>query len=248
MHILCIENCQHVELGLLGAAIASENARLTYLRPWQQNSELNRLVANTEHYDGLIVLGGLQNAQADVEHPFLPQVCALFQAFHAVGKPVLGICLGSQLIARAFGAENILAQPVEAGWLPLQLTEAAQNDPVFSCLSDGDHQFILHTDTYSLPEGAIRLASSHRTPNQAFRIGRGTYAVQFHFECGREEVAKWNTCFAQELASLVPNWSEIQNDQAPLHGPRAEALGLELSHRWLALVKAAFDYRCAEVH
>lgn len=232
MTVLVIENCKNVTLGLLGTALDQAGIP-TDLRVMSAGATLPD---NITSYQGLVVLGGLQHARADDEFPFLKDVCDLILAFHKADKPVMGICLGSQLIARSFGAENILGNPVEAGWLPLQVSQAGRKDPVLSAVAEGDHLFILHTDTYTLPEGAVHLASSQMTPNQAFRMGRTTYAIQFHFECSVDHVNHWNGCFNGPINELVPHWSEILEEQSPKHGPKADALGLEIARRWISLL------------
>ncbi|WP_068081106.1 type 1 glutamine amidotransferase [Polycladidibacter stylochi] len=232
MHILIIENCQNVTLGIVETALQEVKARQSYLKPYMGQELPN----SPESFDALIVLGGLQNARSDAEHPYLSNLCSLITQFHAKDLPVLGICLGAQLMARAFGAQSILDQPVEAGWLPLSPTMEAATDPVLSCLKEGDHLFVFHTDTYSLPEGAVRLVSTPQTPNHAFRIGKACYAIQFHFECGIDEVKNWTSCFHSEFTVLLPNWQQIIGEQAKKHGEKAERLGLEIARNWLKLV------------
>lgn len=232
MTVLVIENCENVTLGLLGQALQHAGIPIDL----RVMADGDALPSDASTFQGLVVLGGLQHARADEEFPFLKDVCNTILAFHNADKPVMGICLGSQLIARTFGAENIIGNPVEAGWLPLQLSVEGKSDPVMSAFAEDDHIFILHTDTYELREGAIHLASSHMTPNQAFKMGRATYACQFHFECSVDQVNHWNGCFHGPINELVPHWKEILEEQGPTHGPRADALGLEISQRWIALL------------
>ncbi|GHB22694.1 GMP synthase [Pseudovibrio japonicus] len=232
MTVLVVENCEGVTLGLLGEAL-SEAKMPTDLRVMADG---HALPSDISKFKGLVVLGGIQHARADEELPFLKNVCDTIIAFEDADKPVMGICLGSQLIARAFGGDNILGNPVEAGWLPLHLTDQGRQDPVLSALGENDRIFSLHTDTFTLPEGAVHLASSEMTPNQAFKMGRATYAMQFHFEASVDLVKHWDDRFNDEISDLVPNWQEIINEQGSQHGPKADALGLEISRRWIALL------------
>ncbi|WP_057463762.1 type 1 glutamine amidotransferase [Pseudovibrio sp. POLY-S9] len=232
MTVLVIENCENVTLGLLGQALDEAKMPIDL----RVMAESDPLPSDISKFSGLVVLGGLQHARADEEFPFLKSVCDTILAFHEADKPVMGICLGSQLIARTFGGENILGNPVEAGWLPLQVSEQGKQDPVISAFEEDDHIFILHTDTYTLPKDAVHLASSEMTPNQAFKMGRATYAIQFHFECSVDQVNHWNGCFHGPINELVPHWNEILEEQGPKFGPRADALGLEISRRWIALL------------
>src|SRR5690606_19384834 len=118
----------------------------------------------------------------DAGSPWLPDVVSLIGQFDRADKPVLGICLGAQLVARAAGAENILDCPVEFGWHYVRPTAAGRHDPVLGHLGAGAPLFHWHADTFTLPEHAERLAESDMTDIQAFRIGRATYGIQFHFE------------------------------------------------------------------
>src|ERR1700693_4275512 len=95
-------------------------------------------------------------------------------------KPVLGICLGAQLVARGYGSKNILARPVEFGWKDVHPTVAGRGDPPLPAPGGGAPLFHWHTDTFTLPQGAVHLAASAMTLHQAFRIGRAVYGIQFH--------------------------------------------------------------------
>lgn len=151
---------------------------------------------------------------------------------------MLGICLGSQIIARAYGGENILSRPVEFGYRPVSPLPEAAADPVLSALSAPTPTFHWHQDTVTLPPGAIRLAESAMTPIQAFRVGAKVYAVQFHFEASRMLVADWTVKFADHIAPHTPDWKDRAPAAIEADGPAADALGRELARRWVALVRA----------
>jgi GMP synthase-like glutamine amidotransferase len=107
------------------------------------------------------------------------------------GIPVLGVCLGAQLIARALGAA-VHRNPVkEIGWLDIELAEAAREDTLFAGIPARETVFHWHGETFDLPPGAELLASSDRCRNQAFRIGTGVYGMQFHLEVTPEMIADW---------------------------------------------------------
>jgi GMP synthase (glutamine-hydrolysing) len=105
------------------------------------------------------------------------------------GTPLLGVCLGSQLIARAAGAAVFRAEEPEVGWLPVELTEAAGSDPVASSLPPSFEAFQWHHYTHDLPDGAVELARS-QICTQAFRLGNA-WGVQFHPEVRGEQVEAW---------------------------------------------------------
>jgi GMP synthase (glutamine-hydrolysing) len=109
----------------------------------------------------------------------------------AAGLPVLGICLGGQLIARALGAEVGRSPQKEIGWHDLSPTEEGRDDPLLSHLGETEKIFQWHGDSFAIPEGAVHLASSPGCQNQAFRHGDRTYALQFHLEVDHPMIERW---------------------------------------------------------
>lgn len=232
MHFLVIENYPHTELGILGRVAEAEGHSWKTVKAYAGEA----LPWEIETFAGLVVLGGAQNALADDTYPHLSKVCDLILRFHQVDRPVLGICLGSQLIARAFGGRNLLDLPVEFGWREVIPTKEGRADPVLKELQTGRPQFHWHTDTVTLPEGAVHLATSAMTPVQAFRVGQATYAVQFHFETGLREVQSWSEQFPDDIAAHTPDWPERFEAEAARHAAAAEETGAALSRAWLKLL------------
>jgi GMP synthase-like glutamine amidotransferase len=107
------------------------------------------------------------------------------------GMPVLGICLGAQMLARALDAPVYRAPVRELGFKPVRITEAGQTDLLLGAFHSGDRVFQWHEDTFDLPEGAELLAAGDDVPVQAFRMGKNAWAVQFHFEVDAEGVDAW---------------------------------------------------------
>ncbi|MEH0071522.1 gamma-glutamyl-gamma-aminobutyrate hydrolase family protein [Pannonibacter sp. Pt2-lr] len=130
MRVLVIENYPLTPHGQVGRALANAGAEVTVVKAFEGEA----VPLNAAGYAGLAVFGGGQNALDDEGSPFLPQICDLIRGFHAEQKPVLGICLGSQLIARAFGGRNIIGRPIEFGWHDVMPTDAGKADPVLSAL------------------------------------------------------------------------------------------------------------------
>jgi GMP synthase-like glutamine amidotransferase len=129
-------------------------------------------------HDGLVVLGGHGAAWDEALEP----EARLMAAYVRAGRPVLGICLGSQLLARGLGGRNFRGPAPEKGVHPVHLSDAGREDPLVRHL-DGAEVVHWHEDTFELPPGATRLASSAAYPNQAFRVGDRVYGIQFHIEC-----------------------------------------------------------------
>ncbi|MGL5012617.1 MAG: type 1 glutamine amidotransferase, partial [Paracoccaceae bacterium] len=170
MRAAIIENTKITHHGQVGVALHEAGALVDLWKPWSDNR-----LPDAPDTDALIVFGGEQNALADETHPYLPALARLMAAFTAAGKPVLGICLGAQLLARAFGSTNHIGTAPEFGWTDVTLTEAGHSDPVLAGVDATVPIFQWHSDTFTLPHGATHLATSAKAPAQAFRIGRATY-------------------------------------------------------------------------
>lgn len=142
-------------------------------------------------YQGLIVLGGPMNVSEVDRYPHLRTEQALIREAIEEGVPVLGICLGAQLIAATLGAMIRPAAETEIGWYHVAPTEAAQDDPVLGHLGASERLFQWHGDTFELPDGAVHLAAGNAVPNQAFRWGDNVYGFQFHLEVDQPMIERW---------------------------------------------------------
>jgi GMP synthase (glutamine-hydrolysing) len=182
--------------------------------------------------DLLVVLGGPIGVGDLADYPFLAAEIRLLERRLAADRPTLGICLGAQLMARALGG-RVFANPngKEIGWAPLSLNEAGAD----SALGDLAAAAVLHWhgDTFDLPHGAIRLASTPQTENQAFAWGLRGLALQFHIEAGQRGLERWFVGHAAEIAA-TPGVSVagLRRDTAR-HAPRMEAVGARVLGRWL---------------
>jgi GMP synthase-like glutamine amidotransferase len=233
MRILVVENYRATSLGLIRGELATAGAIIDTRRAFAGEA----LPDGHEGHDAIIVLGGEQNALDDANHPYLPALAALMRAFGDAGKSVLGICLGAQLLARGYGAENILGRPTEFGWHDVTPTEAGSADPVVGVLDGPSPLFHWHSDTFTLPEGAVHLATSAMTPYQAFRIGRAVYGIQFHFEADTALVREWNAVFSDVAAEIEPDWpTRHAREEGPV-GSRADAAGHALARAWIATIR-----------
>lgn len=143
----------------------------------------------------LVIMGGPMAVYESDGLPFLHLETAMIRVFIKTGRPVLGICLGAQIIAHALWANVYKGSVQETGWDKVEITEEGMRDPAFSALAvDGvPHADIFqwHGDTFDLPEKAVRLASSVHYQNQAFRYGNNVYGLQFHIEVTPEIIEEW---------------------------------------------------------
>src|SRR5690606_8720692 len=165
MRILVVQNFHGTGLGQMAAALDEAGAEVDIVKVHEGVS----LPVDAQEHDGLIVLGGGQNALADDTCPWLPELCAMMREFAVTDRSVLGICLGSQLLARAYDAENIIGGATEFGWRQVELTPEGQDDPLFDGVDLKFPIFQWHDDTFILPRGAERLAGNLDVHNQAFR-------------------------------------------------------------------------------
>ncbi len=233
MRILVIDNYPDCPIGLVGQTLIEAGAIIDRRHPYRGEA----LPGDANGHDGLIILGGPQSALADDEHPYLKPLCDLSLDFTRTDKAVLGICLGSQLLARAHGGTNILGRPIEFGWQDVTPVAAGRSDAMMAELGEVSPMFHWHNDTVTLPPEATLLASSIMTPVQAWRVGRATYGVQFHFEASTEVVEGWSTShFAPAMANYHPGWEQERHRLAETLGAKADAVGIALARQWVGLV------------
>jgi GMP synthase-like glutamine amidotransferase len=233
MRILVVDNWPDTKLGLVGEALAEAGATLDLRTMFEGHG----LPESDAGYDGLVVMGGGQNALSDADHPWLPDVAAMARRFGEADKAVLGICLGSQLVARGHGASNIIGRPIEFGWQEVRPTAAAAADPVLAALGTGAPLFHWHNDTFTLPPGSVHLAASDQTPNQAFRVGRAVYGIQFHFEADTTLVEWWSERFSATIAAQVDGWPDRHPVDRERYGGTADTVGRAIARGWVAQVR-----------
>jgi GMP synthase (glutamine-hydrolysing) len=195
-----------------------------------------------EGYRGLIVLGGAMNLDRAEAHPHLATELACIEAALASSLPVLGICLGAQLLARALGAAVQPLPKPEIGWYRVDTTAAGRADPVLAPLGSGAPVFQWHSRGFSLPAGAVQLARSVDCEQQAFRYGERAYGLQFHLEACPALIARWLTTpgYRAELleAGLAHGPADIEAATRRLvHAQQARAEGV--FHRFLDLLGPA---------
>jgi GMP synthase-like glutamine amidotransferase len=155
--------------------------------------DLSPTIPHPEDLDGFVVMGGPMGAYETEKYPFLEQECALISEMVKKHRPVVGVCLGAQLLAKALGARVFPGPANEIGFGCAQLGPEASKDPVFAAAGTDIPVFHWHRDTFDLPVGATLLASSPVYPHQAFRFGERAYALQFHLEVDPDTVARLET-------------------------------------------------------
>ena len=141
-------------------------------------------------FDAIVAMGGPMSVNDETELPWLVEEKQLVGEAVRAGKPYWGVCLGVQLLAASLGARVYPGPEPEVGLLPIDLTDEGRADPVFGALETDLVTLQWHGDTFDLPDGAVRLASSPAYVNQAFRFERA-YGVQFHLEVSGEMAREW---------------------------------------------------------
>jgi GMP synthase (glutamine-hydrolysing) len=143
-----------------------------------------------ENYDAVLVFGGQMNVDQEDEHPWLHGEDELFRGLVARDVPLLGVCLGGQLLAKAAGAHVGPSPERERGFVRVELTQAAQTDPIFGSLPREFDVFAMHEYAFHVPHGGVELARSS-VCSQAFRLGERAWGLQFHPEVRVEQVGEW---------------------------------------------------------
>jgi GMP synthase-like glutamine amidotransferase len=177
-------------------------------------------------FDAVLTMGGPMGAYDEADHPWLAAEKRLVREAVEDGKPVLGVCLGVQLMASALGAEvGPMEDGAEVGLLPVELTAEGREHPLFAGIDEPLVTLQWHGDTFDLPEGATLLASSPAARHQAFQTGEAGYGVQFHMEV---------------TAEMARDWAKVPAYRKSL----AQTLGEERGAEFLAEV----ERRAAELH
>lgn len=229
MRVAIVENMPSTQHGLVGVALREAGAAVDVIRAFAGEP----LPADIHDHDALVVFGGEQNARADHIHPYLPALAGVMKNFGEAGKAVLGICLGSQVLARAYGGENLIGAAPEFGWRDIMLADGARSDPVLGHLGRQFVSFQWHDDTFTLPQGATRLAENDIAQNQGFRIGRAAYGMQFHFEADQPVVEEWIRLFPAHVERKAPGWLARHPEHAARNAAKADASGLEIARAWV---------------
>jgi GMP synthase (glutamine-hydrolysing) len=153
-----------------------------------------------ERIRALIILGGPMGVYDEEQFPFLRWEKRIIRAAVDEAMPLLGVCLGAQLIAATLGAPVYHGPVKEIGWSPISITPHGQVDSLLGYLPENATVFQWHGDGFDLPSGAIRLASSVNYENQAFRLGKNIYALQFHLEVTPRMIERWIDVRSKDLA------------------------------------------------
>ena len=185
-------------------------------------------------FDALMIFGGSMHVDENDGHPWLTPEKAFIRGALERGVPILGVCLGSQLLAEAAGAEPFRMPEPEIGWYDIEITEAGAADPVIGPLAPSTELFEWHHYAAPLPPGAVELA---RTPacTQAFRIeGKPAWGLQFHAEVTREDLFSWLDAWNEAEARLTDFDPDAIRAASELRIEGQNEVGRGIAERFLA--------------
>lgn len=216
MRVLSLIHEDDAASGVFGDAVRARGDELVEVNVAKQG------VPSANGYDAVFVFGGSMNVDQQDRHFWLRDEDALLKELLADGRPLLGVCLGSQLIAKAAGARVGPAREGEVGWREVELTPEAAGDPLLGLLPARFSAFQMHGYAFELAPGAVPLAANAACL-QAYRIGESAWGIQFHAEVRKEDAALW----------LASNPANPQVDLAPMEG--WNRIGRALAERFLDL-------------
>ncbi len=206
--ILVFQHVAAEPLGTLDPLIRSRGHRIRFVN-FEREPDAQ---PNVDRYQGLIVLGGPMNVEDQSARPHLRTELLAIERMLSQGKPVLGICLGAQLLAHALGAPVKRHHTPEIGWYPLHATDAGRGDAVLSPLGERAPVFQWHGQHFEIPHSAVQLARSDTCDQQAFRWGDNAYGFQFHLEMDQPLIERWlaNPAYRDELATMAGTQDEAR--------------------------------------
>jgi GMP synthase-like glutamine amidotransferase len=229
VRVLAFRHVPFEGLGLIESVLEARGIPFDYCDLYRPGAVL----PDTNRYAGLIFMGGPMSVNDEL--PFLLGEMRLMERAAAVGKPMLGICLGSQMIARALGGRVYRNAEKEIGWFDIHLTEDGRRDPMLGGLAPAENVFHWHGDTFDMPRDAVLLAYSDRTERQAFRIGPAIYGLQFHLEVTPEMIVDWS--------DKDENCGDVRELNAPLdpwlNYARCREIALSSFGNWCDMLAAA---------
>ena len=229
--ILFIQHGETDKPGLLAEALERSRVAVEIAHPYLGE----KLPASLEAFGGLAVGGGAQGAYETDKYPYLSLECDLIREAAHAGKPVLGLCLGAQLMASALGAPVRPGARREIGFFPVTLDPIAKYDPLLCDLPTDFVATHWHGDFFDLPAAGMRLASSALTPNQLFRYGCGLYGLQFHLEMTPEIFEEMLVGSDDYLLAAGADPAQLRRDAWKFLPPLRETADKVFS-RWAAML------------
>ena len=185
--VLVFQHVAHKILGTLNPSMKERGLNIRYVNFERTPDEH----PSVQKYNGLIILGGHMGVYEANTYKHIKVEMKLIEEALKKNIPILGICLGAQLLAHVLGADVRKNKEKEVGWCDINLTPEGLQDPLLSHFKPTEKIFQLHGDTFDIPESAVHLASSELCSGQAFRYGEKVYGLQFHLEADQAMILRW---------------------------------------------------------
>jgi len=230
---IAVRHVAFEDLGTLEPVLRRFGYQVRYLEAGVDDVSARDGLHAALYADLMIVLGGPVGAFDDAFYPYLADETNLIRYRLQLGLPIIGICLGAQLMARALNAKVAAMPKKEIGFAPLRLHEDDPCSPLAALA--GVPVLHWHGDQFTLPRGARRLASTEACPNQAFIHGANALALQFHLEADHRQIEKWLIGHAGELAQAGISPVRLRR-QAQDYGPMLEKAAHAVMTDWLSRI------------
>jgi GMP synthase-like glutamine amidotransferase len=228
--LLVVRHQEKVPLGIIEDVLTDERIGWTHFDCWEGGD-----LPSLDDVSGVIILGGTMNVDQIDDYPYLKPLREFTREAIDSGVPVLGSCLGAQVMTRALGGDVYRLQTKEARFVNVHATTAGLMDPVVSPFTPTSSVLLFHEDACALPEGATLLFEDEGSGVPAFRIGKRAYAIQFHFEVTDSIIAGW----CDDIPELEAVWGITKDDlltQAKEHLAAQQRAGRETTRRFLKLL------------
>ncbi len=228
---LAVQHVQEEPPGAISEALEAAGLEVATVRVFAGQP----VPASADGLAALVVMGGPMGVYEADRYPHLRDEMRLIESALRLDVPVLGVCLGSQLLAATLGAKVAPAGFQEIGWFPVTLEETARGDALFGACPPSFRALHWHGDAFDLPTGAVHLARSEKTRVQAFRHGRA-YGLLFHAEVDAPQLAGMARAFEDELVRAGTTASAIA-EGARRHGGELRSIGLGIFERFAHLAQ-----------
>ncbi len=229
MSVLVAQSDDAVPIGAFGPPLREHGIDLVVWRAWQE-----RPPASLDGHAGLLVLGGAANPDQDWKFPWLEQERRLLREALDSGLPVLGSCLGAQLLAQVLGGEVGPLVPPEIGWVAVQAHPAAGDDPLYRTLPSRLHAFEWHAYGLAPPPGSVLLSTSPAA-TQAFRFGENAWGLQFHLEATADTIQRWIAAYPDQLRTARTDPARLASETL-WRATRQQRHAFALGHAFAAVI------------
>ncbi len=230
--VLIIQQVAHEGPGSINDVLSGSDIEVDLVLAYEGQS----IPKTLDDGQALIIMGGPMGVCDDDRYPFLKDEIRLIELALRCDTPMLGICLGAQLLASGAGARVYSGTAKEIGWYPLSFNNNGRQDRLFQGLPASVNVFQWHGDTFDIPGGAVNLASSELFPNQLIRVGENAYGLQFHLEVTHEMVMQWLSINNEELEEvkgiIYPDEIIAKTSTAM---PELESMGQSVFSRFLTV-------------